>query len=525
MSLRLLLNTAWLPVTVLGMMFISSLVNAQDISNTGTSNIYGTSYKSIGQCGDYPRVSAETPNWACVGIVAGPDHDLKMPREVLPLQDGSILVTDMIGWLQEGKIWRISRDANERIKADAIFEGLKHPSGLRMGPDGMVYVGEEHRIWHFDPNDPTRAKTVIIDGLPKKEDVEGPIGHYHPISHFIFDAAGNIIINLGSIDDRCERVVNGQGFPNPCPSDEASNMESGLWKVTFDQTSGQWGAPQRFARGLRNSIALAVHPESGLLLQAENNIDLWEGTILSPTNPPEEFNVVRDGKHYGWPYCVGNNRVVPDYSGRVSCNTPQFEPPISLLPAHSSPFGMEYYRGALFPELNGKLILALHSKHPNGHRIAMFDVDGDGKPVKLAGQNIAQFLLENWTENPGRRPSGRPGGLMVDTQGAIWFTDYDNDTLMVILRSGGDGSDAGDDGNGGEGNDDSPPYPGAALRKGSSGTNVETLQRLLVQAGHEIAVDGDFGNRTRAAVRAFQTAEAIQIDGIVGRQTWARLTD
>jgi peptidoglycan hydrolase-like protein with peptidoglycan-binding domain len=36
-------------------------------------------------------------------------------------------------------------------------------------------------------------------------------------------------------------------------------------------------------------------------------------------------------------------------------------------------------------------------------------------------------------------------------------------------------------------------------------------------------VDGIFGPKTEAAVRAFQQNENLGVDGIVGRQTWAAL--
>ena len=79
---------------------------------------------------------------------------------------------------------------------------------------------------------------------------------------------------------------------------------------------------------------------------------------------------------------------------------------------------MEYYRGALFPELKDKLVLALHGWQPGGHRIALFDTDKDGRPIKKKGQSIDQFLIKYWQAKAGIRPAGRPGGLMVDANAA-----------------------------------------------------------------------------------------------------------
>src|SRR5690606_2816527 len=55
----------------------------------------------------------------------------------------------------------------------------------------------------------------------------------------------------------------------------------------------------------------------------------------------------------------------------------------------------------------------------------------------------------------------------------------------------------------------------------STGPDVATWQRLLVQHGHSLVVDGDFGPKTDAATREFQSARGLVVDGIVGPITWA----
>ena len=62
------------------------------------------------------------------------------------------------------------------------------------------------------------------------------------------------------------------------------------------------------------------------------------------------------------------------------------------------------------------------------------------------------------------------------------------------------------------------------LRKGSSGDEVEELQVLLnARYGAGLEADGDFGTKTEAAVKSFQKAHGLTIDGIVGPKTWAAL--
>jgi peptidoglycan hydrolase-like protein with peptidoglycan-binding domain len=62
------------------------------------------------------------------------------------------------------------------------------------------------------------------------------------------------------------------------------------------------------------------------------------------------------------------------------------------------------------------------------------------------------------------------------------------------------------------------------LREGSQGSPVRALQACLAALGYSPGpIDGYFGALTAAAVRAFQSARRLLVDGIVGSQTWAAL--
>ena len=65
------------------------------------------------------------------------------------------------------------------------------------------------------------------------------------------------------------------------------------------------------------------------------------------------------------------------------------------------------------------------------------------------------------------------------------------------------------------------PWP--LVKEGARNHPVKTLQYLLRQHGHNVAVDGAFGPKTDAAVRDFQRKKGLQVDGDVGPQTWSAL--
>ena len=73
-------------------------------------------------------------------------------------------------------------------------------------------------------------------------------------------------------------------------------------------------------------------------------------------------------------------------------------------------------------------------------------------------------------------------------------------------------------------------YPGTALRRGSVGPNVVTIQVSLNRISQSYPaipkisrVDGLFGQQTESAVRRFQEVFSLTPDGIVGQATWYAL--
>ena len=64
------------------------------------------------------------------------------------------------------------------------------------------------------------------------------------------------------------------------------------------------------------------------------------------------------------------------------------------------------------------------------------------------------------------------------------------------------------------------------VRKGDTGNVVKILQAFLVAYEYSIGIsgiDGDFGSDTESAVKQFQKNSGIDIDGIVGKDTWFKL--
>lgn len=66
-------------------------------------------------------------------------------------------------------------------------------------------------------------------------------------------------------------------------------------------------------------------------------------------------------------------------------------------------------------------------------------------------------------------------------------------------------------------------FPSKTLRKGDKGTQVKYLQKFLNWYGnYKLEIDGSFGSATEKAVKAFQKATGLKIDGIFGTKSLSK---
>jgi putative membrane-bound dehydrogenase-like protein len=86
-----------------------------------------------------------------------------------------------------------------------------------------------------------------------------------------------------------------------------------------------------FARGLGNSFDVAFNAEGELF--AGDNSPQGEGT-----DPPDEFNHIVEGGHYGFPYFYGDP---PENGGTRGA--------LVSFPPHSAPTGVTFYSGSAYP--------------------------------------------------------------------------------------------------------------------------------------------------------------------------------
>lgn len=290
-------------------------------------------------------------------------------------------------------------DQNRDGKADEVIVAI---SGLTDLPHGIafynnyLYVAQESSISRYSYLGASLlgAREVLITDLPSGGD-----GH---VSRTIgFSPKGKMYVSVGSSCNICE---------------ETDERRAAILEYNPDGTGGRV-----YASGLRNTVGFDFHPYTGEIWASDNGRD-----NLGDNIPPDEINLVREGLHYGWPYCYGKKVVDPQFNNGDFCT--ETEASIFDIQAHSAVLGIRFIRSPQFPpEWDTDLLAAYHGSwnrtEPTGYKIVRLDIEEHR--IHFQYDFITGWLLPDGTK------LGRPVDLVFDEAGALYISD---DKAGVIYR-------------------------------------------------------------------------------------------
>ncbi|MEO6918548.1 MAG: PQQ-dependent sugar dehydrogenase [Collimonas sp.] len=374
-----------------------------------------SSYRTSGTCAGFPRLDVKVAKGMCMGLVA--DH-IGFARGVAAIGQ-YVYVLDMGGWANKrGRLLRV--DISKKGAPEVLLSKLDMPNAIIATPDKKLLVSMHGRIVRIDP----AAKDLL--GSAQDIVINLPTTGRHPLTAMVLGADGALYINVGSATDNCE---SGPGkADSPCPEIKETPPRASVLRANL--TAAHFPLDARalpvHARGLRNSMALALTP-AGTLIAATNSrdaINAADPKLSDEELPHDTLSWLAAGADYGWPYCFDQLRASPEYPG-FDCRSKIA--PSRLLPAHAAPLGMLIYNGKSMPALSGHLIIGYHGYRATGHRLVSLALNAAYQPV-----GEPRDLVAGWNYRHGGYPMGAPVGLATLDDGSVVITEDRNGTLLRL---------------------------------------------------------------------------------------------
>jgi glucose/arabinose dehydrogenase len=185
-----------------------------------------------------------------------------------------------------------------------------------------------------------------------------------------------------------------------------------------------------FARGLRNPVGLALHPQTHALWAAVEERDRLGDDLV-----PDYVTEVREGGFYGWPFAYLGPHEDPRHQGERPDLVAHSVAPDVLIQAHSAVLGLVFYEGAMFPsEYSGDAFVALHGSwnrsKRTGYKIVRIRFQGE-RPRGGYDDFVTGWMLDELS----RDVWGRPVGLLVAKDGALLVADDGANLVWRVSHS------------------------------------------------------------------------------------------
>jgi glucose/arabinose dehydrogenase len=353
----------------------------------------------------------EVPVGFTVEEIASTPH---APRFMALDSDGSLIYATQV----PGSVVRLrDRDSDGYYETQqTIADNLPYAHSVAF-INGNLYAAAESRVVRlsqFDTNGRARYVETVIEDIPAgARDLYG-----HRTRTLLEGPDDMLYLSVGSSCDVCE---------NESPY-RAAVLRTSIASLSQPVQASQM---EVFASGLRNTVGMAFHPDTGELW----GMDMGRNN-LGPGLPPEELNQIKPYHHYGWPYCFGYRQPDPELGNAAFCE--RTEPPRYTFPAHWAPLGITFYAGAQFPErYQGNALIAFHgsaddqTSERRGYRVTHLRFK-DGEP------ETHEDLLRGFIDS-NNQPWARPAGLLVAPDGSLLVSDDHGGRIFRVRYVGDDG--------------------------------------------------------------------------------------
>lgn len=347
-----------------------------------------------------------------------PIRGLNRPFSMAFLPDGTLLVTERAGQL------RLVRDG---VVDPRPIGGMPPVLDLRL--KGLQDIAlhprfAENRLVYFTYYKPKPGEEDVATATLARARWDGgaTLANVQDIfvsdawcatpsaARIVFDRDGKIFLAIG-VPIRLQR-------PNTAQPEDSQNPLNHAGKILRLNDDGSVPPdnpfvgkpgykPEIYALGIRNSLGLFIHPDTGELWEHENG----------PMGG-DEVNLIKAGKNYGWPVVSYGRAYSGDLTGDASGpqtadhQAPGMEPPFLFWVPSIAPSGFLYYTGDRFPNWRGNLFVG----GMRGMMLQRIVINAKGLPVTRESM-LADFKQRIRDIRQG--PDGLIYLLTDETHGAI----------------------------------------------------------------------------------------------------------
>ena len=345
--------------------------------------------------GPAPRTIDRIPPGFSLSLVT---DEVKTPRQMALADSGTLFVGTgrhtIYAVVIDGGWPKPSAGEREgpalRVKEPEVVvvdQGLNEPAGLALH-DGDLYAATNDSILRY-PNIETTFRAhpdpqIVTDALPAND--------YHRWKSLSIGPDGYLYVPIGSPCDSC--------------LSEDPRYASIL---RMDPNTGETSV---YAHGVRNSVGMAWHPQTGELWFSDNGRQM-----LGDDLPPDEINrAPTPGAHYGFPHIHGAAVSDPDLGD--GHHPADYVAPVFEIQAHSSVLGIAFYNGRMFPsQYAGALFMAEHGSSERSVKV------GYRVSVLRFGESGVEYapFVDVWLD--GQKSNARPNDVLVAADGSLLISD------------------------------------------------------------------------------------------------------
>ena len=370
---------------------------------------------------------------------------------------GALVLVGVVLWLFRGQVLRLAGvsfdtgsaavgglEVVDGFRVDTFATGLAGPRFMAVAPDGTLLVAErgaDRVVALPDRDGDGRADEIVVVGTDydrahslafaaegtlyvagnatlfavelgddlrersRHSILDLPAGGGHSTRTVALLPDGRLLVSVGSSCNVC--------------------VEEDPRRAAILVSSADGSEARVLMRGLRNAVGVAVDPGTGTAWATNNGRDL-----LGDDVPPETLYRVQDGADAGWPRCHSGTIVDPEFgsapdptSGAVGCDGVVV--PAATFQAHMAPLGIAFWDGAAYIAFHG----SWNRSSKVGYMVGRLPWSADGPTGEL------EPFLTGFLDQASGDSSGRPAGLVVGTDGALYVSDDKAGAIYRITRA------------------------------------------------------------------------------------------